>query len=149
MNKNSDLDAFEVVDVCQGGLPCILDAGFRRLGHTRSTSEDTIYLFDHFGRQAEIIFRPYCGLWRLRDLFEVLVACRQQDGLTFAEPSLTSHGGLRLPRSEAGWNSMRAAGEASKDMPFSKLSDAEKAVAAAELRLCAACGPMAWQPRMA
>ena len=61
---------------------------------------------------------------------------------------------------------MRAAGEASKDMPFSKfgpwgetaltgfclthvnldmascwtrLSDAEKAVAAAELRLCAAC----------
>eukprot|EP00913_Durusdinium_trenchii_P024014 g22552.t1 len=68
--------------------------------HHGDLTQDTIYLFDHFGRQAEIIFRPYCGLWRLRDLFEVLVACRQQDGLTFAEPSLTSHGGLRLPRSE-------------------------------------------------
>ena len=141
------VDSAEIVDVCKGGLPSILDAGIRRLGRKKCAIGQGTQLFDHFGRQAEIIFRPHCGLWRLRDLFELLISCRQQDGLAFTEPSSAPHGGIRLPRTEAGWNSMRATGEIDEDKTFSKLSEAEKALAAAEMCLCAACGSMSWQLR--
>eukprot|EP00435_Cladocopium_sp_Y103_P045217 s423_g12.t3 len=144
--KCSKDTSFKVIEVCVGGLASILDAGIRRRGRSKAISnEDKLPLFDHFERQAEIVFRPHGGIWRLRDFFEVLVACRQQDGLAAVEPSPCPQGGLRLPRSEAGWKTMMAAGVAG-DKPFAKLSDSEKASASAELRLCQACGAMPWAP---
>ena len=88
--------------------------------------------------EAEIVFRPRCGLWRLRDFYELLVACRQQEGLAATAPSRAPAGGLRLPRSEEGWQAMLAAGLA-KEKAFGKLSKEEKEAAAAEMRLCSAC----------
>lgn len=143
--NRSNSNSIEVLDVCGGGLRSILETGVRRRGTKRIKNEGTLHLFDHFGRQAEIIFRPYLGVWRLRDFFEVLVACRQQDGLAATEPSPCAQGGIRLPRSEAGWKTMLATGVADQDKSFAKLSESELASCAGELRLCETCGPMPWQ----
>eukprot|EP00439_Symbiodinium_sp_Y106_P023069 s2193_g2.t2 len=74
--KDTEKTVLEVLDSCTGGLTAIADAGLRRRG-TQSRisrfsepSKDSAMLFDHFDRQAEILFRPRSGLWRLRDFFE-------------------------------------------------------------------------------
>lgn len=67
------------------------------------------------------------------------MACRQQDGLAATQPSAAVAGGLRLPRSEGGWKAMLAAGVTELRKPFGKLSAAERAAVAAEMRFCSAC----------
>jgi len=149
--KDTEKTVLEVLDSCTGGLTAIADAGLRRRG-TQSRisrfsepSKDSAMLFDHFDRQAEILFRPRSGLWRLRDFFELLVACRQQLNMAKTEPSPALEGGLRLPRSEAGWQAMLKAGVAQPAAAFAMLSEEEKASSAAELRLGSGCGVMPWR----
>ncbi|CAK0903970.1 unnamed protein product, partial [Prorocentrum cordatum] len=43
-------------------------------------------LFDRFGRPAEVVFCPRGGRWRLRDFYELLVACRSEPPLAAAGP---------------------------------------------------------------
>jgi len=109
------------------------------------TSKDQVLLFDHFGRQAELVFRPRCGLWRLRDLFEVLTTCRQDLVMAGIGPSPAPEGGLQIPRQEAGWQAMLDSGVAKPAKPYSELEAAEKASAAAELRFGVGCGSIQWQ----
>jgi len=112
----------------------------------KSSSKDQVLLFDHFGRQAEVVFRPRCGLWRLRDFFEVLTACRQNSTLSGAEPSSAPEGGVRIPRQEVGWRAMVDSGVAKSAKQFSELTVGETSSAAAELRFGIGCGSLQWHP---
>lgn len=113
----------------------------------RSTAgpQEEVQLFDHFGAQLEVVFRPRGGIWRLRDLYEVLVECQSDPRLSGAAPSPAPEGGIRFPRTEAGWRAMLKAGTASPRIPFGELSPAEKAAAASEARLGLGCGALLWQ----
>lgn len=103
-------------------------------------------LFDHYGLRAEAVFAPRGGLWRLRDFYEVLLACRDLAGSPLAGvlPSQSRGGGLRIPRSEPGWRSMLRSGVASPRAPFAELSQAQRAAAASEVRFGIACGALPW-----
>mmetsp|Transcript_31418 Transcript_31418/g.73355 ORF Transcript_31418/g.73355 Transcript_31418/m.73355 type:complete len:545 (+) Transcript_31418:180-1814(+) len=104
-------------------------------------------LFDNLGHQrATVTFRPRGGLWRLRDLFELLVACRQDAMLPGVTTSNCADGGLRMPRTEEGWRMMLRAGVAHKRVHYSKLTPNDHKVAASELRFSHA-DKMPWTPK--
>mmetsp|Transcript_152458 Transcript_152458/g.270487 ORF Transcript_152458/g.270487 Transcript_152458/m.270487 type:complete len:501 (-) Transcript_152458:71-1573(-) len=102
-------------------------------------------LFDGYKHRAEIVFRPRDCLWRLRDFYELLVACRQEEVLAGASPSSAPGGGLCIPRSETGWQGLLRAGVAASKLHFSDLSKAALAEASAELRFGLACGALPWR----
>jgi len=57
--------------------------------------------FDQYTRQAEFIFKPHSGRWRLCDFFELLVACRCEEALIGVRPSTSKEGGIIIPRTKA------------------------------------------------
>ncbi|CAJ1330806.1 unnamed protein product [Effrenium voratum] len=116
--KKRKVEELQIVHKSGHGLRGILNAGLPR------ALSDQALLFDRFGRQAEIVFRPLCGLWRLRDLFELLVFL-QELGLD-ASPATCVDGGLRLPRTARATQALEAA----------------EAASSPELRLCSGCGAL-------
>lgn len=102
-------------------------------------------LFDHLGHRAEVTFRPRCGVWRLRDLYELLVACQEDPTLKGAQPSPSLEGGLLFLREKCGWHAMLRAGVATPKIPFDELDDEQKAATNPEIRL-GTCGSLCWDP---
>eukprot|EP00930_Biecheleria_cincta_P056771 TRINITY_DN4282_c0_g2_i1.p1 TRINITY_DN4282_c0_g2~~TRINITY_DN4282_c0_g2_i1.p1 ORF type:complete len:420 (-),score=91.60 TRINITY_DN4282_c0_g2_i1:137-1396(-) len=124
------------------GLMCIRDACL----DAKMQSSGKEVLFDHLGHRAEMVFRPRCGIWRLRDFYELLVACQEEPDLQGAQPSLSAEGGFRFPRGESGWHAMLRAGVATPRIPFVELTHDQKAAASPEIRLGSACGSLCWNP---
>jgi len=102
-------------------------------------------LFDELGLPAALSFHPRGGLWRLRDFFELLLACREESALKGVAPSEFLEGGLRIPRTEAGWRMLLRAGVTKKRVHFSQLDADDHRGAAAELRFRKVCR-MPWRP---
>jgi hypothetical protein len=102
-------------------------------------------LFDSYDRRAEIIFTPRDGLWRLRDYYELLVACRAHQALARISPIQSAEGGFTIPRSETGWHQMLRAGVAPIRLPFAELSCEVLASVSAELRFGLGCGSLRWE----
>uniref|UniRef100_A0A7S4S6C0 Uncharacterized protein n=1 Tax=Alexandrium monilatum TaxID=311494 RepID=A0A7S4S6C0_9DINO len=117
-----------------------------QLAEMRPARGDEVTLFDSFGMRAEVVFRPRCGMWRLRDFYEVLATARRDEVLAGIAPCAAPEGGFRLRRTEAGWRAMLRAGAASPRVPFAELSDAQREAAAAEVRLGVGCGALSWRP---
>lgn len=113
---------------------------------TKTPSSGKAVLFDHLGHRAEIIFRPRCGIWRLRDFYELLIACQEETDLQGAQPSPSAEGGFRFPREESGWHAMLRADVATPRVQFCELSRDQKVAAAPEIRLGCACGSLCWNP---
>lgn len=103
------------------------------------------FLFDHYGRQAEVMFRPRCGVWRLRDLYEILLTCRSNPGLGKVKPSPAPEGGVIFCRSEGGWRAMLKAGVAQPRLPFAELTEEQLQSQAPEARLGSGCGALPWE----
>lgn len=122
------------------GLSRILHAG------TGAGAQSPVQLFDQYGTRAEVVVRPRSGIWRLRDFYEVLVACRGEAALEGVAPSAASEGGFSIPRTEAGWHAMLRAGVATPRAPFSELTPAQRTAAAADVRFSLACGALRWRP---
>jgi len=107
-----------------------------------------VLLFDQYGHRAEIIFRPCGGIWRLRDFYEVLVACRCLPvvGLVGVSPSSAHEGGFVLPRSEAGWRAMLKAGVASPRLPLNELTSIQRNAVSGQFCFGHSCGALPWTP---
>jgi len=104
-----------------------------------------IVLFDSYDRRAEIVFFPRKGIWRLRDYYELLVACRVEEVLADMNPSQCGEGGFNIPRTEVGWHQLLRAGVAPVKVPFAELSPEQRAGVAAELRFGLGCGALQWR----
>lgn len=116
------------------------------VGVAQTVENGHAVLFDQYGLRGEIVFRPKGSIWRLRDLYEMLVACQREEALLGATPSTASEGGITIPRSETGWHSMLRAGIASPRMPFCELEKVDRVKAAGEFRFDICCGSMPWKP---
>eukprot|EP00933_Yihiella_yeosuensis_P022338 TRINITY_DN1757_c0_g1_i3.p1 TRINITY_DN1757_c0_g1~~TRINITY_DN1757_c0_g1_i3.p1 ORF type:complete len:527 (-),score=105.81 TRINITY_DN1757_c0_g1_i3:12-1592(-) len=129
------------------GLKKIKDLTDKGRGRGRGSGQgqtQEVHLFDQFGHQAEIIFRPRGGLWRLRDFYEVLAACSQEPDLLKTSPNKAG-GGFLIPRSEAGWHSMLRAGVATPRIPFAQLTEEQLKAASGQIRFGFACGDLTWK----
>jgi len=103
-------------------------------------------LFDRLACRGEAVFRPFGGVWRLRDFYEVLVAVRKDPALVGVAPISTAEGGFRIPRSEKGWRALLHAGIATPRIPFDELTVSQRMAASAEVRFGIGFGALPWRP---
>lgn len=119
------------------------------LTEPRASRSDDVALFDGLGTRGEVVFRPRCGIWRLRDFYEVLATARRDPVLAGVAPCSAPEGGFRLERSEGGWRSLLRAGAAAPRLPYSELTDEQRVAACAELRFGLGCGALPWKANLA
>lgn len=112
---------------------------------SRTTSAQ-VHLFDSSGPRAEVVMTPRNRTWRLRDFYEILVACQAEGALAGTRPSAAPEGGFAIPRAEAGWHALLRAGKAKPRVQFEQLTPVEARAAAAEIRFSHFCGNLTWRP---
>jgi len=112
----------------------------------RCSRKRDLTLLDSLACRGEAVFRPFGGVWRLRDFYEVLVAVREDPTLAGVAPISTAEGGFRIPRSEDGWRALLRAAVATPRIPFDELTVSQRLAASAEVRFGIGCGALPWQP---
>jgi len=130
------------ISTAAGKKACFLEASETNRRARRSGPT----LFDSFACRGEAVFRPFGGVWRLRDFYEVLIVARNDPMLEGVVPISTAEGGFRTPRSEDGWRSLLHAGLATPRIPFDELTESQRIASSAEVRFGIGLGALPWQP---